>query len=846
MTKDNNINFHRELLVSILSSGITKEKLIEIIHELEIPEEKDKTTAQNGKPEQSPKKEQIQNDGKKEANPSIEIKQVHPIKVDEKQNVAEMISPVLHGPASAIPDRLMRDDPWKVARYIKGYMLRHNIPQREVVDITGLNQSHLSQHLNKGTPMKQQKRELLYNWFTKKQKSVQSHFNQHGKNESHAIEDSPQQEHDTDDEPAAKRKRNRFKWGPSSQDILFNAFNRNRNPNKEERENLVQECNRAECLQRGVSPSQAAGLGDNIVTEVRVYNWFANRRKEEAFRYKLNHDDNNYDSTKIEEGYMDNDVAMDTMEAVGTRQPQERSDVTHIRQLPDSNPEVRSHSREMSASTQENSSNSIGNAIRDGMLVEQEKAPEMSHHSSQGATYPSNHYPPSQGQPMSGIQSHQDGGQGQGYYQTEGQPNLLQKHLMHGRSESGGKYQTLQPASGATYQHYVQPMPPAYSSHSGGQHYNSYTVLQGKPQPVPTLLSPTSQMPKLSLPRGTTSYYPVERKTAEGMVSMATGRVNVMSPYEDTKAHTIVQDVVAIATSDQQWRTAKEVIVQPRLSATNGGGYFMQEAREPPTSLVTVVHTPVMTTAPSVTTLIRPQPGHESMVVEYPPGQPKVYSPTKMYSPTKVYYPVRTMASYAAYTPPPATVAPHESTATNVKVVSQILSTAMSESGIGPDVVGRVVNTGAYQTISPGPTPHPPGEYVLTNPAPGGYYTTEIPVTQTSLSSAAPSMAISNPSVFYQTKAANDSRSMTPSQAATTVAMPTPRYEVTSTSRGDADDFTNNNSDEKNLKGTKVTVTEFSPAIVAVTTQRVTPPPHPAHITNNEKMESSKQDNTAA
>lgn len=46
-------------------------------------------------------------------------------------------------------------------------------------------------------------------------------------------------------------------------------------------------CRRAECLQRGVSPSQLAGLGSNLVTEVRVYNWFANRRKEEAFRHKL-------------------------------------------------------------------------------------------------------------------------------------------------------------------------------------------------------------------------------------------------------------------------------------------------------------------------------------------------------------------------------------------------------------------------------------------------------------------------------------------------------------------------------------------------------------------------------
>ncbi|KGL81741.1 Hepatocyte nuclear factor 1-beta, partial [Tinamus guttatus] len=87
--------------------------------------------------------------------------------------------------------------------------------------------------------------------------------------------------------PSKKMRRNRFKWGPASQQILYQAYERQKNPSKEEREALVEECNRAECLQRGVSPSKAHGLGSNLVTEVRVYNWFANRRKEEAFRQKL-------------------------------------------------------------------------------------------------------------------------------------------------------------------------------------------------------------------------------------------------------------------------------------------------------------------------------------------------------------------------------------------------------------------------------------------------------------------------------------------------------------------------------------------------------------------------------
>uniref|UniRef100_A0A8C6UJL9 HNF1 homeobox a n=1 Tax=Neogobius melanostomus TaxID=47308 RepID=A0A8C6UJL9_9GOBI len=163
-------------------------------------------------------------------------------------------------------------------KMVKSYMQQHNLPQREVVESTGLNQSHLSQHLNKGTPMKNQKRASLYTWYVKKQCEISQQFT----NAKHGLA--------TVDDPAddnRKGRRNRFKWGPASLQILFHAYERQKNPSKEEREGLVEECNRAECIQRGVSPSQLAGLGSNLVTEVRVYNWFANRRKEEAFRNKL-------------------------------------------------------------------------------------------------------------------------------------------------------------------------------------------------------------------------------------------------------------------------------------------------------------------------------------------------------------------------------------------------------------------------------------------------------------------------------------------------------------------------------------------------------------------------------
>ncbi|XP_063051083.1 hepatocyte nuclear factor 1-alpha isoform X2 [Engraulis encrasicolus] len=175
-------------------------------------------------------------------------------------------------------DQLLQEDPWRVAKMVKSYMQQHNLPQREVVESTGLNQSHLSQHLNKGTPMKNQKRAALYSWYIRKQYDINQQFT----NASRGMGSGEEVVQE-----GRKRRINRFKWGPASQQILFQAYERQKNPSKEERESLVEECNRAECLQRGVSPSQLAGLGSNLVTEVRVYNWFANRRKEEAFRHKL-------------------------------------------------------------------------------------------------------------------------------------------------------------------------------------------------------------------------------------------------------------------------------------------------------------------------------------------------------------------------------------------------------------------------------------------------------------------------------------------------------------------------------------------------------------------------------
>ncbi|NXO26286.1 HNF1A factor, partial [Cisticola juncidis] len=274
-----------ELLEALLESGLSKDTLIKALSEAEpyglqsesqrainaLQSEKgepcpDIPNLPNGLGEARASEDETSDDGE-EFTPPI---------MKELEN----LSPEEAAHQKAVVERLLQEDPWRVAKMVKSYLQQHNIPQREVVDTTGLNQSHLSQHLNKGTPMKTQKRAALYTWYVRKQREVAQQFTHAGQG---ILTDEPM----GDDLPTKKGRRNRFKWGPASQQILFQAYERQKNPSKEEREALVEECNRAECIQRGVSPSQAQGLGSNLVTEVRVYNWFANRRKEEAFRHKL-------------------------------------------------------------------------------------------------------------------------------------------------------------------------------------------------------------------------------------------------------------------------------------------------------------------------------------------------------------------------------------------------------------------------------------------------------------------------------------------------------------------------------------------------------------------------------
>ncbi|KAI4049075.1 LOW QUALITY PROTEIN: HNF1 homeobox B [Homo sapiens] len=242
-------SLQQELLSALLSSGVTKEVLVQALEEL-LPspnfgvklETLPLSPGSGAEPDTKPVFHTLTNghakgrlsgdegseDGDDYDTPPI-LKELQALNTEE---AAEQRAEV---------DRMLSEDPWRAAKMIKGYMQQHNIPQREVVDVTGLNQSHLSQHLNKGTPMKTQKRAALYTWYVRKQREILRQFSQ----QSHG----PGQSDDACSEPTNKKmRRNRFKWGPASQRL------RSAKEPQQEREALVEECNRQNVCSEGCPP----------------------------------------------------------------------------------------------------------------------------------------------------------------------------------------------------------------------------------------------------------------------------------------------------------------------------------------------------------------------------------------------------------------------------------------------------------------------------------------------------------------------------------------------------------------------------------------------------------------
>lgn len=286
-------DLQKQLLGALVESGITKDALLNSLDALFAKQVPGITESLASSPATDSEQEIKSTDYNDDPPPQCIVSNSGTVKIEEASKRVVMQDARLEVDREMnFLEHMLRMDPWQAAKIIKMYMQQHNIPQREVVESTGLNQSHLSQHLNKGTPMKTNKRAALYTWFENKRKEIIEQYNSPRKRLISETEN-------TGEIPTKKTRRNRFKWGPASTNLLYHSYEEQKNPSKEEREALVEACNRAECNQRGVPYGNVEGLGPNLVTESRVYNWFANRRKEETFRLKLAIDAASYPDASV-------------------------------------------------------------------------------------------------------------------------------------------------------------------------------------------------------------------------------------------------------------------------------------------------------------------------------------------------------------------------------------------------------------------------------------------------------------------------------------------------------------------------------------------------------------------
>jgi predicted XRE-type DNA-binding protein len=171
---------------------------------------------------------------------------------------------------SSFARELLQRDQTLVAQAIRKYLHQYSIPQREVVEKTGINQSHLSQHFTRGVPIKPAKRIKLYHWFEHDQLQRTGKLLTADGSITSVLE-SPKVE--------GYRRRPRWRWSPVATQILTEAFKKNRFPTREQRAELSRICNEAESAMNNGEPVQGPSGDTEGITEQRINTWFTNRRK---------------------------------------------------------------------------------------------------------------------------------------------------------------------------------------------------------------------------------------------------------------------------------------------------------------------------------------------------------------------------------------------------------------------------------------------------------------------------------------------------------------------------------------------------------------------------------------
>ncbi|XP_026862151.1 homeobox-containing protein 1 isoform X3 [Electrophorus electricus] len=174
-------------------------------------------------------------------------------------------------------EEYMRRDSNLVKEEIKAFLNNRRISQAIVGQVTGISQSYISQWLlQQGLEMSDSKRRAFYRWYLLERNSPGATLSMRSlvKEEPDWRVAASPGDRAAVSGPFRLRRGSRFTWRKECQSIMESFFIENQYPDEAKREEIANACN-------SVIQKPGCKLSEfERVTALKVYNWFANRRKE--------------------------------------------------------------------------------------------------------------------------------------------------------------------------------------------------------------------------------------------------------------------------------------------------------------------------------------------------------------------------------------------------------------------------------------------------------------------------------------------------------------------------------------------------------------------------------------
>ncbi|XP_032391534.1 homeobox-containing protein 1 isoform X5 [Etheostoma spectabile] len=175
-------------------------------------------------------------------------------------------------------EEYMRRDSNLVKEEIKTFLNNRRISQAIVGQVTGISQSYISQWLlQQGLEMSDSKRRAFYRWYLLERNNPGATLSMRS-----LVKEEPDwrsgimagDRAGMGAGPLRLRRGSRFTWRKECQSIMESFFMENQYPDEAKREEIANACN-------SVIQKPGCKLSEfERVTALKVYNWFANRRKE--------------------------------------------------------------------------------------------------------------------------------------------------------------------------------------------------------------------------------------------------------------------------------------------------------------------------------------------------------------------------------------------------------------------------------------------------------------------------------------------------------------------------------------------------------------------------------------